>query len=224
MRLLMSTPLADLVVFDLDGTLVDSLPDIAAALNHALGSHGFSSLSVETIATLVGDGIVSLSQRALALQPDDFGITAEAFSQSVWQQYVANPCVLTKPYEGIVQVLVTLKDSGVPTAVLTNKPGNIARPLLDALGMTDSFFAIVGDGDGFARKPDPEALTHLMSKVNARPARTFMVGDGIPDLLVAKAAGCVPVAALWGYTPKAVLLSLSPDYALMAPQQIHNLP
>jgi len=224
MRLAMSADPLDLVLFDLDGTLVDSLPDIAAALNHALMTHGFTALTTETIATLVGDGIVSLSERALALQPDNLGVTAETLSHSVGQRYLENPCVLTKPYDGILETLGALKDRGVPMAVVTNKPGNIARPLLDALGMSSWFIAIIGDGDGFARKPAPDALTSLMARVNAQPERTLMVGDGIPDVAVAKAAGCIPVAALWGYTPRAVLLSLEPRNALMAPQQILNLP
>lgn len=224
MRLAMSADPLDLVLFDLDGTLVDSLPDIAQALNHALVAHGFAPQTTETIATLVGDGILSLSEKALALQPDNLGVTADALSHSVWQWYLENPCVLTKPYDGILETLAVLKGRGVPMAVLTNKPGNIARPLVDALRMTAWFFAIIGDGDGFARKPNPDALINLMSRVNAQPERTLMVGDGIPDILVAKAAGCIPVAALWGYSPRAVLLSQAPHNALMAPQQILNLP
>jgi phosphoglycolate phosphatase len=224
MRLAMSADPLDLVLFDLDGTLVDSLPDIAAALNHGLEAHGFPVLTTETVATLVGDGIVSLANRALALQPDNKGVTAEALSQSVRQRYLEYPCVLTKAYDGITETLEALKTRGVPMAVLTNKPGSIARPLLDALGMTSWFFCIIGDGDGFPRKPDPSALIDLMARVNAKPERTVMVGDGVPDIEVAKAAGCIPVAALWGYSPRALLLSQSPHYAMMAPSQILYLP
>lgn len=220
----MSADSLDLVLFDLDGTLVDSLPDIASALNFALEAHGFSPQTTETIATLVGDGIVSLAQRSLSLQPSDLGVTAEALSQSIWKRYLEFPCVLTKPYDGILETLAALKARGVPMAVLTNKPGSIARPVLDALEMTSWFFAIIGDGDGFARKPDPGALIDLMARVHAQPERTVMVGDGVPDVAVAKSAGCIPVAALWGYTPRAVLLSQAPHYAMMAPSQILYLP
>lgn len=210
----------DLVVFDLDGTLVDSLPDIADALNHALASQGLTPQPLEVVATLVGDGIVALAERALALQPQPASLTGLELSKLIWARYIERPCVLTKPYDGILALLRTLQARRVPMAVLTNKPGDVARPLLEALGLTPFFMAIIGDNDGHPRKPDPAALVSLMSRVNAQPVRTVMVGDGVPDVLVAKAAGCVAAAALWGYTPRAVLLQAQPHNALMAPQQV----
>ena len=213
----------DLVAFDLDGTLVDSLPDIADALNHALGLCGLVPQPLEVVATLVGHGIVSLAERALAVQPEPASLGGVELSKLIEARYLQRPCVLTKPYDGILRVLGALQARQVPMAVLTNKPGHVARPLLDSLGLTSFFTAIIGDNDGFPRKPDPAGLLSLMRGVNAQPARTLMVGDGIPDVMVAKAAGCVAVAALWGYTPRAVLLQAQPDNALMAPQQVLEL-
>lgn len=210
----------DFVAFDLDGTLVDSLPDIADALNHALTSQGLAPQALEVVATLVGDGIVALAERALAVQAQPSKLTAVELSKLIWARYLERPCVLTKPYDGVMPVLRALQARQVPMAVLTNKPGDVARPLLEALGLTPFFIAIVGDNDGFPRKPDPTALLQLMSRVKAAPQRTLMVGDGVPDVLVAKAAGCVAVAALWGYSPRAVLLQAQPHNALMAPQQV----
>lgn len=214
----------DLVVFDLDGTLVDSLPDIADALNHGLAAHGLAPLSIEVVGTLVGDGIVALARRALEAQPDAPSLGAEELAHTVWEHYLQNPCVKTRPYPQIPGVLTTLQERGIPLAVVTNKPGNVARPLLGALNLLETFTDVVGDGDGFARKPDPAVLLHLMARHKARPEATLMVGDGIPDVQVAKAAGCVAVAALWGYTARAKLLEQRPNNALLEPEQVLELP
>lgn len=214
----------DLVVFDLDGTLVDSLPDIAAALNHALQAQALTPLTLDVVRGLVGDGIVALAARALASQPVSAAIAPEALARGIWDHYLENPCVHTQPYPEILDVLAALTARNVPLAVVTNKPGDVARPLLSALNLLDSFVAVVGDGDGFARKPDPAVLLELMARHNAHPSRTLMVGDGVPDVQAAKAAGCVAVAALWGYTPRAVLLEQQPNNALLSPSQILELP
>lgn len=214
----------DLVVFDLDGTLVDSLPDIASALNGALEDQGLARLTQDVVGTLVGDGILALATRALAQQNAPSPVTAEELARAVWNRYVRHPCVDTRPYDEILDTLASLRAENVPLAVLTNKPGDIARLLLGSLGMDALFLEIVGDGDGFPRKPDPGALVHLMARVGAKPERTLMVGDGLPDMAVARAAGCIAVAALWGYTPRALLLERQPDNALLSPSQLLNLP
>lgn len=219
----MSDEALDLVVFDLDGTLVDSLPDIAAALNHALTIHGLQVQPTEVVATLVGDGILALAERALELQ-NNTSVSADALSQTMWQRYLEQPCVLTTPYEGIVDAIEALKQRGIPMAVLTNKPGDVARLVLAALNLSEGFMAVIGDGDGFSRKPSPEALADLMARAKARPERTLMVGDGVPDVQVAKAAGCIAVAALWGYSRRAVLLAQQPAFAVQSPWQILDLP
>lgn len=224
MRLAMSADPLDLVLFDLDGTLVDSLPDIASALNAALLHHGLVELPLEVVATLVGDGILALAERALASQPEPASVNAEELRDTVMQRYLLQPCALCQPYEGILETLSALKERGVPMAVVTNKPGNIARALLDGLDMTAWFAAVIGDGDGFARKPSPAAIESVMSSVNAHRDRTLMVGDGVADMKAAKAAGCIAVAALWGYSRRAVLLDQKPSNALMSPEQILDLP
>ena len=214
----------DLVIFDLDGTLVDSLPDIAEALNHALLASGHTALPLDVVRGLVGDGIVSLAARALVAQKSPSSMEPEQLAQRIWDHYVANPCVHTQPYTEIPEVLAALKQAGVPVAVVTNKPGNIARLLLQALNMLDTFVSVHGDGDGLPRKPDPTSLLQLMAEHNAKPERTLMVGDGVADIRAAKAAGCVAVAAMWGYTARAALLVEQPNNALLVPSQILDLP
>jgi phosphoglycolate phosphatase len=207
-----------LVLFDLDGTLVDSLPDIAGALNHALAELGRAPLALDLVRTLVGEGVLRLAEKALAAEE---GAPADpaALAERVRARYRAHPCIESRLYPGITAALAGLRgDPSRRLAVLTNKPGDVARALLAALGVT--FDAVIGDDDGFPRKPAPGAALALMARFGATPARTLLVGDGIPDMQVAAAAGCPAAAALWGYTPRELLLAERPAHALAAPADL----
>jgi phosphoglycolate phosphatase len=114
----------------------------------------------------------------------------------------------------VVAGLEALRSDGVALAVVTNKPGDLARTLLTALGIATSFDAIIGDGDGFPRKPDPAAALSILTKVGASPDRAVIVGDGLPDMRLARALGAIAVAATWGYVPAAALAAETP--ALLA--------
>jgi phosphoglycolate phosphatase len=205
-------------VFDLDGTVVDSLPDIAAALNAALGRAGLAPLSVDVVRGLVGEGVHSLAEKALAVYGSD--IDPAAVASDIVRRYTERPCVASRLFPGVAPVLATLRARGRHLAVLTNKLGPVARALLAALSLGEVFEAVVGDGDGFPRKPAPESARSLMERFGAAPSETLMVGDGLPDLAIARAAGC-PVAAVgWGYTDRAVLAARRPDYLLERPDDL----
>jgi phosphoglycolate phosphatase-like HAD superfamily hydrolase len=105
-----------------------------------------------------------------------------------------------------------LRGDGAALAVVTNKPGDLARALLGVLGIAGPFQAIIGDGDGFPRKPDPAAALSVLAQVGASPARAVMVGDGIPDMRLARALGLTAVAATWGYLPAAALAAETPAF------------
>ncbi len=211
-----------LVIFDLDGTLVDSLPDIGAALNQGLATFGLAPFPLAEVRALVGEGVLRLAGKALALRPSAGGAEdaarAQALADLVRDEYRARPCVQSRLYPGIAEVLQSLRaEPARRLAVLTNKPGEITRPLLAALGIDGLFHAAIGDGDGFPRKPDPAAARALFERFSCDPAAALMVGDGIPDLQVARAAGCASAAALWGYSDPADLLALGPTHDLPAP-------
>ena len=108
--------------------------------------------------------------------------------------------------------LAALRADGAALAVVTNKPGDLSRARLGTLGIAAAFEAIIGDGDGFPRKPDPAAALSLLAKVGASPARVVVVGDGLPDMRVARALGATAVAATWGYVPAAALASETPAF------------
>jgi phosphoglycolate phosphatase len=208
----------DLVLFDLDGTLVDSLPDIATALNRALGGVGLPPLPLDVVRTLVGEGVTRLAEKALAHHgaPGD----AAALAREVVDIYEARPCVETRLYDGIQPTLAALRQRGAHLGVLTNKMGRVARPLLRALALDHLFDAVVGDGDGHARKPAPDAALALAARFGTTPARTLMVGDGLPDLAMARAAGCPVAAVTWGYTERTLLEAQRPDFLVGAPAEL----
>jgi phosphoglycolate phosphatase len=230
----------DLVIFDLDGTLVHSLPDIAAALNTALGEQGRPALPEDQVQTLVGEGVVKLAEKALAViaagrlapsasrlapaggelapaQSDD----VQRLADRVRDIYRQHPCVASRPFPEIVETLVTLRSTtGRHLAVLTNKPGEVTRPLLDAVQLTGYFDAIIGDGDGHPRKPDPAAARSLIARFGTTAERTLIVGDGLPDVAVGRAVPCAVAAALWGYTPEQVLRGERAEFELRAPGEL----
>jgi phosphoglycolate phosphatase len=206
----------DLLIFDLDGTLVDSLPDITRALNLALTEAGRAALSADVVRGLVGEGVIRLAEKALQVTVASAGeTTAERVADRIRSIYEAEPCVLTRLYPGVADALTALRATGRhKLALLTNKPGVVTRPLLAALKIDVQFDAAIGDGDGHPRKPDPAAVHALCARFGTTAARTLMIGDGLPDMAVARAAGCAAAAALWGYTDRAALLATAPKFAL----------
>jgi phosphoglycolate phosphatase len=210
------------LLLDLDGTIVDSLPDIAGALNASLGDAGLPPLAIEVVRGLVGEGVLRLAEKALAVSPSA-PLAPAALAQEIVRRYAQRPCVATRLYAGMADALAALRARGVLLAVLTNKPGPVARALIAALSLTDTFEAVVGDGDGFARKPAPEAARTLAARFGVPLGRTLMVGDGLPDLAMARAAGCPVAAAAWGYTDREMLAAQHPDYLIATPAELLTL-
>lgn len=205
-----------LVIFDLDGTLVDSRGDIAAACNAALASVGRAALPAATIAGFVGDGGRKLLERALEARPEDPVVdhALAAFDR----YYLAHPAVHTVFLPGAREALDALREH--PLAIATNKSRAAALGVLDALGARDRFRAVTAGGDG-PLKPDPESLLGLCRALSARPEDSFMVGDGPQDVGAGRAAGCITVAVLGGFHDEAKLRALGPDHVL---RSLHELP
>ena len=199
----------ELVIFDLDGTLVDTAPDIAGALAAALAEVGVAPPPIAVVTELVGDGARVLITRALALAGVDENVDALlARFLAYYRDHVSDRSVV---YDGVNEALETFARAGVATAVVTNKAGDIARRLLADLGLKDRFRAVIGDGDGYPRKPDAAAAIAVMALVGTRPERTVVVGDGVPDARMARAAGARAIAALWGYAAAEKLAAERPD-------------
>ena len=187
---------AALLVFDMDGTLVDSVPDIAAAVNRMLAARGLGPLSEPAITVMVGDGLAPLITRAFAAvgAPED-----EAAAGDYLADYESNVCVNTRLFAGMRDALATLQSAGWRLAVCTNKPERAAHLLLDALGVAGLFTA-VGGGDSFGfHKPDPRHLAATLARAGATPDRALMIGDHRNDVHAALGCGVKALFAGWGY-------------------------
>jgi phosphoglycolate phosphatase len=207
----------DLVLFDLDGTLADTVPDIAAALAATLDEVGVAAPPVSVVQEMVGDGARKLIERGLARASAEGDL--DALFARFLVHYGANLCVDSRLYPGVGPALERLRAEGVTLAVVTNKPGALARRLLDGLGLGGAFMAIVGDGDGFPRKPDPASARALIERAKTVAARTAVIGDGLPDVRTARAVGARAIAAGWGYVAPERLGMESPDLIAMTPDE-----
>lgn len=186
----------DLVVFDLDGTLVDSRTDLARATNALVRELGGRPLAEDAVAGMVGEGAGVLVRRALdaaGLDPATPG-ALERFLALYDERLLDN----TRPYPGMAETLAALA-SGRPLAVLTNKPAEATARILDALHLRGYFGAVVGGDSSHGRKPDPAALEHLAREAGAGIARTLMVGDSDIDLRTARAAGARICLCRYGF-------------------------
>ena len=185
------------IVFDLDGTLADTAPDIAAALNHALAQVGRHILTLDAVRSMVGHGGKVLVQRGLAATGGEDALTLATAYAAMIAYYETHVCEHSQPYPGVVAALDALRDRGVALAVCTNKPEHLARGVIDVLGWRDRFAAIVGGDTLAATKPDPAMLHHAIEQAGGGPAA--MVGDSIVDAQTARAANLPCVAVSFGY-------------------------
>jgi phosphoglycolate phosphatase len=185
-----------LIVFDLDGTLVDSRRDLARAANALLAEHGASPLPEQAIGDMVGDGARMLVERAFAAAGVNVDITG-ALTRFL-EIYDRGLLDHTRPYDGIREVLEYSR-SIAPLAVLTNKPLGATAKVLDGLGLTAFFWRVIGGDGPFPRKPAPDGLAHLMGEAGVRPERTLLVGDSAIDLETARRAGVRVCLARYGF-------------------------
>lgn len=181
------------VVFDLDGTLIDSREDIASAANVARQAVGLPVLPLATVVSYVGDGADRLIER---LTPGfDAPRRTEAMA-AFKAHYAAHCCDATRPYAGVPEALASLAATGWSMGVATNKPGAFARAILDGLGLSRWLPVVVG-GDG-AKKPDPAPVREVLAKLGADAAESWMVGDHHTDIHAGRAAGCRVLWCRWG--------------------------
>jgi phosphoglycolate phosphatase len=213
-----------LLVFDLDGTLIDSARDLCNSVNAALEHMGRPHLDDAIIASFVGNGAAMLVRRSLAVEngvsPDDVHDEEIATAYTFFlEHYREHKLDFTYAYEGVLESLESLRwmpDASPRTmAVLTNKPVRPARAICDGLGMGEFFFRIYG-GDSFPlKKPDPMGLRSLMAEANARPEETLMIGDSKVDVLTARNAGAWSLGCQFGFGPQN-LMEEPPDLVVDA--------
>jgi phosphoglycolate phosphatase len=184
------------LIFDLDGTLIDSAPDIARALDRLLAELGRPPLDLATVRRLVGDGAPELVRKALAIAKAHVEPSAvPALFERYRGFYLETATHSTRPYPGVVETLTSLRGDGHRMAVCTNKLQKPTVTILDALDLTKFFEAVVGGDQAPARKPDPRHLMATVALLGGNEQSAVMIGDGINDAGAAKAAG-VPLLVL----------------------------
>jgi len=194
------------LIFDLDGTLVDTAPDLLGAMNAVLVQQGRRTVDPETLRHMVGFGAASLIRQAMAATGDP--VAEDRLPKLVndfVEHYGAHIADASVPFPGVIETLTALTAQSVPMGVLTNKPHELALPLLDALGMSKFFGAIHGAGRFSYVKPDPRVFHHVVEELtgDAR-APAVMIGDSTTDAKTAQAANVPVILLSYGYTPDPV--------------------
>lgn len=216
----MLPPLA--VVFDLDGTLIDSRGDIVAAVNHALTRSGRAALPAQVIVRYVGDGARTLIARSVQLPEASEDV--DELLRSFLSYYVEHPIDFTRWMEGAREVLDEL--SALPDLALcicTNKPRVTTDAVLTSLGIQDLFRMIFAGGDLPDKKPSPAPLLHMAEELDLSPASMVMVGDGPQDVESARGAGMRAVVVEGGYSPVERVLAAGPDVLLRSLSELPEI-
>jgi len=204
-----------LIIFDLDGTLIDSVPDLALSLNAMLESLGREHFSEDTIHSWLGNGAQTLVQRALLGKIEvNESIDSELFEKalrSFLTFYEQNVCVKTVLYRDVLDTLVCLKAHGYKMAIVTNKPEAFVAPILNTLGIYSFFEYFIGGDSLSVKKPDAEPLLHVCKELGITIKESIMVGDSKNDILAAKAAKMDSIGVSYGYNYGEDISEFSPD-------------
>lgn len=209
-----------LAIFDLDGTILDTLEDMADAVNYALGEYDYPLRTIEEVRRFVGNGIRKLIERAVpaGLAPEEISRVHQAFSV-YYQQHCADK---TRPYEGIVPLLQRLRAAGCLTAVVSNKPDVAVQPLCRQYyeGLFD--FA-VGEREGIRRKPAPDAVLEVLRRLEVDAADAIYIGDSEVDIQTAANAGLDCIVVTWGFRDRAYLESQGGRRFVDSPEEIDDI-
>lgn len=188
------------VLFDLDGTLLDTLEDIANSANSALIRHGLPQNEVDAYRYFVGDGVAKLISRALPDGKRDSDIIADCV-KAFREDYSRNWNVKTRPYEGVPELLHALAAEHIKMAILSNKPDDFTKRCVTELLPNHDFEMILGQRHGIPMKPDPAGALQIADRLGIMPSQFLYLGDSAIDMKTAVRADMFPVGALWGFRP-----------------------
>lgn len=207
-------------IFDLDGTLADSLHDIANALNCALGDHHLPTAPVEVVRGWVGSGLRALCEYACGACAHD---VVDKVVDSALLHYREHPVVHTRLYPNIMQMLDLLKSRGALLAVLSNKPHDLTIEVIERLGIASFFTEVRGPQIESDRKPAPEGAMAILRRFCVAPGDAFMVGDSAIDIQTARNSGMTSVGVAWGFRPAGEILDAGAEFLVYDPLEIPAL-
>jgi phosphoglycolate phosphatase len=215
-------PRAGAVLFDLDGTLINSLADIAASANEVLASLGHPEHPTERYREFIGEGVAVLFRRALpAAHRDDETVArcVEGFRRA----YDRGWNVRTRVYDGIPELLDALVERGLALAVLSNKPDTFTKACVDEYGARWSFRAVLGAREGIPNKPDPTSAIEIAGRLGCNPSEVVYVGDSAIDMMTARRAGMRAVGVAWGFRSVDELRDAGAEWIVDRPEQILDI-
>jgi len=207
------------LIFDLDGTLVDTKTDLAAATNYMLGSLGLPQLSIAQVADYVGHGVRVLVERALGQAHPQLVSPGFAIFMKYYDTHLLEH---TQIYKGIEALLAATHDRGLTLTVLTNKPEAPSRAILAGLGLDSYFSAIVGADTLPTKKPDPQGVFYLQRFTRIALDKTLLIGDSLVDCETGRAAGIATCGVTWGFGAKE-LAALPPQFVVDTPEELRRL-
>ena len=210
-----------LVIFDLDGTLLDTIADLAASANHALKQLGYPTHPVDVIRTFVGNGINKLLERALPIHEQTEENVMRMRSHFV-PYYDMHNADLSQPYPGIVSLLEELQAKGLMIAVASNKYQEATEKLVKHYFPMIDFVEVLGQREGIPVKPDPSIVSDILTKANVSPEETLYVGDSGVDMQTAINAGVDAVGVTWGFRPRAELEGFCPMGLIDKAEELQN--
>jgi phosphoglycolate phosphatase len=208
------------IIFDLDGTLLDTLVDLAETCNEVLTSKHFPTHPTAAYTNFIGDGLRTLMFRITPFGTEEHVIQqcCELFTKKYAQNWKRNSC----PYEGINDMLSALKSHGVKLAVLSNKPHEFTGLFVDEFFSAGLFSTVYGQRDGFPKKPDPTVALEIASQLGVRSQNTLFVGDSGVDIMTGKAAGMMTVGVSWGFRSVQELIDNSADLIVYNPLELEQ--
>jgi phosphoglycolate phosphatase len=209
-------PMKKAVVFDLDGTLADTIEDLANAVNRMLAGRGLPEHDLTHYKLMVGDGFRNLVTRALP-ESHRSGDYIELARAEASADYALRCLERTAPYPGIEELLAALAARGVAAAVLSNKPDALTKKVIAGLFPDDRFAVVRGEMPGFPRKPDPASALDLCARMGVLPSETLYLGDSGVDMKTAAAAGFFSLGALWGFRGEKELSEAGANALLHSP-------
>lgn len=209
------------VLFDLDGTLVNSLEDLADSTNYALKVSGYKTHETEKFKYFVGDGMPKLIERVL---PEDKRNQEEIekvldIFLGYYKEHFTDK---TKAYDGIYELISNIKEMGLKTAIISNKAHNMTLEVVDKL-FKNTFDIVFGKKEGYPTKPDPKLTLILMEELGVKPEECILVGDSGMDAKAAVNAGCVGIGVLWGFRGEEELRQNGASYIVNAPSEIIDI-
>lgn len=207
----------DAIIFDLDGTLTDTLEDLKNSVNYAMGEFGFPERTLDEVRSFVGNGVRRLIYLSVPENtPDEI---SESCLEVFKKYYKDHSLIKTKPYDGIIPMLERLKKEGIKTAVVTNKMHEAAVDIVRIFfdGLID---VTIGQIDGIAQKPQPDGIYAALEKLGVSKENAVYVGDSEVDCITARNAGISCIGVAWGFRSKEVLLENGADFIINSPQEI----